>query len=117
MWCTAISCTCRKGGGSIDVNHFNSVRGAAVPECCTAAEATDPHALCSLGPINVQEAPYRFTYKGLLVRAEKRLSDGFQVLGSYAYSSNSGTNTGNGFNLDNWLQNTRPGRRTTSRTS
>ena len=53
-------------------------------------------------------APYRFTYKGLLVRAEKRLSNGFQVLGSYAYSSNTGTNTGNGFNLDNWLENQGP---------
>ena len=32
--------------------------------------ANDPHALCSLGPINVQVAPFRFTYKGLLLRAE-----------------------------------------------
>ena len=33
---------------------------------------------------------------------------GWQILGSYAYSRNAGTNAGNGFNLDNWLQNTGP---------
>ncbi|MBA3271941.1 MAG: TonB-dependent receptor, partial [Acidobacteria bacterium] len=71
-----------QAGGSIDVNHFNSVRGAAVPECA-AAEADDPTALCSLGPINVHKAPYRFTYKGLLVRVEQRFSKRFQALGSY----------------------------------
>ena len=97
-----------QGGGSIDLNHFNSARGALVPKCRTASEANDPNALCSLGAINVQKAPYHFTYKGLLVRAEKRLSSGFQVLGWYAYSSNAGTNSGNGFNLDNWLQNSGP---------
>jgi hypothetical protein len=96
-----------QAGGSIDVNHFNSIRGAAV-ERCTPAQADDPQALCSLGPINVQKVPYRFTYKGLVARLEKRLSNGFQVLGSYAYSRSSGTNSGNGFNLDNWLGNTGP---------
>ncbi|MEO5895003.1 MAG: TonB-dependent receptor [Vicinamibacterales bacterium] len=97
-----------QGGGSIDLNHFNSVRGAAVPRCTTGAQADDPHAFCSLGPINVQKAPFRFTYTGLVARIEKRLSKEFQVLGSYAYSRNSGTNTGNGFNLDDWLQNRGP---------
>jgi hypothetical protein len=96
-------------GGAIDVNHFNSARGPVLPKC-TDAQRNDPQALCSLGMIMVQEAPYRFTYKGLLVRAEKRLSNGFQVLGSYAYSSNTGTNASNsnGFNLDNWLENKGP---------
>jgi hypothetical protein len=96
-----------QGGGSIDVNHFNSIRGPVIA-VCTAGQRDDPRAVCSLGPINVQEAPYRFTYKGLLLRADKRFSRGFQMLGSYAYSSNTGTNVGNGFNLDNWLQNTGP---------
>ena len=52
--------------------------------------------------------PLPLTNKGLLVRAEKRFSRGFQVLGSYAYSRNSGTYPGNGFNLDNWLENRGP---------
>jgi hypothetical protein len=97
-----------QGGGSIDVNHFASVRGAVVPECSSVDQANDPDALCSLGAINVQRAPYRFTYRGLLMRVEKRLTSSFQVLGSYAYSSNTGTNTGNGFDLDNWLENRGP---------
>ena len=42
------------------------------------------------------------------VRADKRFSHGFQVLGSYAYSRNTGTSNDNGFNLYNWLQNTGP---------
>ena len=75
---------------------------------CTATQENDPQAICSRGPINVQEWQGRATYKGLLLRADKRFSHGFQVLGSYAYSSNTGTNNGNGFNLDNWLQNRGP---------
>src|SRR5262249_40568712 len=82
--------------------------GGRVIPACTAAQRTDPQALCSLGPINLQEAGGRATYKGLLLRAEKRFSHGFQVLGSYAFSSNTGTNGGNGFNLDKWLQNSGP---------
>src|SRR5262249_59704770 len=56
----------------------------------------------------VMEAPGRATYKGLLLRAEKRFSHGFQALGSYACSSNTGTSFRNGFNLENWLQNSGP---------
>ena len=94
-------------GPPLDLNHFNSTRGPVIP-VCNAAQRNDPRALCSLGPINVQEFPARATYKGLLLRADKRFSHGFQILGSYAYSSNTGTNTGNGFNLDNWLQSNGP---------
>ena len=94
-------------GGAIDVNHFNSIRGPVIP-ACTAALAADPRALCSLGPMTVQTAPYRYTYSGLLTRLEKRLSNGFQLLGSYAYSHSVGTHAGTGFNLDDWLQNTGP---------
>jgi hypothetical protein len=96
-----------QNGGAIDVNHYPSARGPVVPKC-SVAEATDPQAVCSLGAINVQVAPYRFTYKGLLVRLDRRMSHGVQLLGSYAWSRNSGTNTGNGFNLDDWLANTGP---------
>lgn len=96
-----------QNGGSFDVNQFNSARGPVIRRC-VGAEATDADAVCSRGAINVYVAPYRVTYKGLLLRAEKRLSGGWQVLGSYAYSSNAGTNAGPGFNLDNWLQNTGP---------
>jgi hypothetical protein len=43
-----------------------------------------------------------------LLRADKRFSHGFQFFGSYAYSRNAGNDNGNGFNLDNWLQNRGP---------
>jgi hypothetical protein len=96
-----------QNGGSIDVNHFNSVRGPVITKC-TGAQAGDPQAICSRGPINVQVAPFRDTYRGLLLRAEKRFSHGFQALGSYAYSNSTATRVDNGFNLDNWLQNAGP---------
>ena len=60
------------------------------------------------GKPSLRSSSLRINYKGLLLRAEKRLSHSFQVLGSYAYSSNTGTSFRNGFNLDNWLQNTGP---------
>ena len=90
--------TAREGLVAFDLNHFNSIRGPVLPNC-TGVEANDPHSVCSLGPINVMQAPGRATYKGMLLRAEKRFSHGFQVLGSYAYSSNTGTSFRNGFDL------------------
>ena len=98
-------------GDAIDLNHFDSkTRGPVIP-MCTSAQRDDPQALCSNGPINVAAPAGRVTYKGLLLRADKRLSRGFQLLSSYAYSSNTGTNgtgAGSGFNLDNWFENRGP---------
>jgi hypothetical protein len=91
-----------------DLNHFNSARGPVIPMCLTDAERNDAQALCSTGAIIVQTNAGRATYKGLLVRADKRFSRGFQLLGSWAYSSNTGTNSGNGFNLDDFLSNHGP---------
>lgn len=93
--------------GNIDVNHYNSSQGPAIPKC-TGTQASDPQAICSRGAIDVQEWEGRASYTGLLLRADKRFSHGFQVLASYAYSSNTGTNNVNGFNLLNWLQNSGP---------
>jgi hypothetical protein len=94
-------------GMSGDMNHFNSIHGPAVP-LCTSVQRSDPLALCSLGPITVQQSIGHATYTGLLVRAGKHFSHDFQFLGSYAYSNNTGTNSGSGFNLNNWAQNTGP---------
>ena len=94
-------------GGSLDLNHYNSVSERVISKC-TAAQQSDPKALCSTGPIDIWEPVGRATYKGLLLRADKRFSHGFQFLGSYAYSSNTGNNNGIGLNLDNWLQNRGP---------
>jgi hypothetical protein len=94
-------------GWSLDLNHFNSVRGPVISQC-VGAQQNDPQAVCTTGPINVAQTPGRATYKGLLLRADKRFSHGFQFLGSYAYSHNIGNDKTNGFNLDNWLQNRGP---------
>lgn len=106
------------GLGQLDQNHFNSARGPVIPRCLNEAQRHDPYALCSTGPINVQVNEGSSNYNGLLVRADKRFSNGFQLLGSWAFSSNIGTNagnsltanslTGNGFNLDDWLSNRGP---------
>lgn len=95
------------GKAGIDLNRYNSIHGPAIPGC-VGAQVNDPQAICSAGPIDVHVTPARATYKGLLLRAEKRLSHRFQILGSYAFSSTTGTNAGNGLNLDNWLQSTGP---------
>jgi hypothetical protein len=95
------------GPAGVDLNHFNSLAGPVIP-VCTPAQRNDPQAICSTGPINVQQSAGRAAYKGLLLRADKRFSRGFQMLASYAYSSNTGTNSANGFNLDKWLQNYGP---------
>jgi hypothetical protein len=96
------------GMGQLDLNRINRARGRVIPQCTTAQQRNDPRALCSNGPINVQANVGRTGYKGLLVRADKRFSHGFQLLGSWAYSSNTGTNIGSGFNLDDWLGNRGP---------
>ncbi len=91
--------------GFLDFNHFNSVRGPVLPRC-VGAQRDDPKALCSLGPINVFANFGRAVYKALLLRVDRRFSRGFQLLASYAYSSNVGLNSGagSGFNLDNWFE-------------
>lgn len=93
--------------GRIDVNHFSSARDPVLP-VCSDTQSTDPQALCSLGPISLTSGIGSATYRGLLVRAEKRLSHGLQFLASYAYSSNVGDNFDIGFNNDNPLGNRGP---------
>jgi hypothetical protein len=94
-----------QNGGAIDVNHFNSIRGPVI-STCVGAQRNDPHALLS-GPINVYEAPYRATNKGLLVRAEKRFSRGFpspRLVRVFEQYRKCRSSPGNGFNLYNWLE-------------
>jgi len=75
-------------GGSfpqkLDVNHFNAARGPLLSRCSTSEQKIDPTASCSLGPITSTVGIGEGRYRGLLVRAEKRYSHGWQFLGSYA---------------------------------
>jgi hypothetical protein len=90
-----------------DLNHFFRSAGPVLP-VCTQAERADPAALCSVGPIESFTPIGRAQYRGLLVRADKRLSRGWQFRGSYAFSSNVGHIFDVGFNNDAWLQNYGP---------
>jgi hypothetical protein len=99
-------------GGSfpllIDVDHFSAARGPLLPLCVTNDQKMDPTASCSLGPISSTVGIGEGQYRGVLVRAEKRYSHGWQFLGSYAYSSGTGTGFMSGFNNDDPLANYGP---------
>lgn len=70
----------------VDLNHYNAVGGPVIP-ACSAANATVPGVQCSNGPIGATISGGRGTYKGLLVRADKRFSHRHQVGVSYALAS------------------------------
>jgi hypothetical protein len=95
------------GTGATDFNHFLSVHDRVLP-LCTGAQRTDPDALCSLGPIFVFSPIGRARYEGLLIRADKRFNQYWQLLFSYAYSSNVGNSFTNGFDNDQPLANYGP---------
>jgi hypothetical protein len=92
----------------LDLNHFNAARGPLLPLCSTSEQNIDPTASCSLGPITSTVGIGEGQYRGLLVRAEKRYSHGWQFLGSYAYSSGTGNGFMSGFNNDDPLANYGP---------
>ena len=99
---------------NIDYNRYNSTQGPVLPRC-TAAAKNDPLAACSNGAIGFDNSAGLTRYKGLLVRVEKRFSRHVQFLGSYALSSNVGSNAlrassavSSGFNNDNWFENYGP---------
>jgi hypothetical protein len=83
-----------------DYNHFFSVRGPVIP-VCLGAQRDDPLAQCSAGPITVVDEFARATYRGVLMRLEKRLAKNTQFLVSYAYSKNVGNNR---VNNDDWFE-------------
>ncbi len=91
----------------IDANHFTNARGPVL-QICSDAQSGDPKANCSLGPISLTSGIGSARYTGLLVRAEKRFSRGWEFLASYAYSSDVGDNFGTGFNNDDPLGNYGP---------
>jgi hypothetical protein len=96
----------------VDLNHYNAVSGPVIPPC-TAATATVPLVNCSNGPIGTTNSGGRGTYKGLLVRADKRFSHRHQVGVSYALASDINMYGAQKLytpvtNLNNWLQNVGP---------
>ncbi len=95
------------GASGIDFNHFLAAGGPVLP-VCAAKQRSDPQALCSLGPIYGFTGTGSATYKGLLVRAEKRLSRRWQFLASYAFASDVGNSFSNGLDYKNLLANYGP---------
>jgi hypothetical protein len=103
----------------IDYNRWNSRGGAVIPRC-VGSQRNDVTARCSTGNMFFDTTIGRARYRGLLVRVEKRLARGFQLLGSYAlgsYVGTNGTGTGTvepnggrvfGFNNDDWFENYGP---------
>jgi hypothetical protein len=72
-----------------DFNHFNRITalgGPVIPRC-TPAQASNPAAACSNGPISVIQSGGRDQYKALLVKVDKRFENRFQFTASYALSS------------------------------
>ena len=74
-------------GTSVDFNRFNAIDGPVIPRCATTAQANDPAAQCSAGPINFWWPGAEATYKGLLVRVDKRFSRRYQFTAAYALQS------------------------------
>jgi hypothetical protein len=74
---------------ALDLNLFNrrADRGGPVLPRCTAAQRTDPSAICSNGAIRVFQSIDRNAYKALLVKLDKRFSNRYQFTASYALSS------------------------------
>jgi hypothetical protein len=96
----------------VDLNHYTAVSGPLIP-ACTAANAQLPFAGCSNGPIQATISGGRGTYKGLLVRADKRFSHRHAVQISYALASDQNVYGIRQLdtpitNLNNWMQNVGP---------
>jgi hypothetical protein len=96
----------------VDLNHYTAVGGPLIP-ACTAATAEVPGVGCSNGPIQASIAGGRGTYKGLLVRADKRFSHRHQVQIAYALASDQNIYGIRQLdtpieNLNNWMQDVGP---------
>jgi hypothetical protein len=96
----------------VDLNQFFAVSGPIIPRC-SAESASVPGIPCSNGPIGASISGGRSTYKGLLVRGDKRFSRGFQAQVSYALQDQQGIYGMFDLytpitNLNNWFQNVGP---------
>ena len=88
--------------GDVDYNRFNRVAGPIIPKCTSTAQANDPTANCSTGPIEFRAPVGRSDYKALLVKVEKRMAKRYQFTASYSMTRMYGMNGVS--NLDNWFE-------------
>lgn len=92
----------RQEVGSLDYNRFFRVSGPVIPRC-TGTQASQPLANCSTGSIGVRAPIGRSNYNALLVKVDKRFSQRYQMMVSYALANAHGMNSVT--NLDNWFEN------------
>ena len=104
----------------VDRNRFNRAavsqvdpvtgRGSTAPNpvipVCVGAQALNPQAQCSTGPIAISQNGADFDYMGLHVKVDKRFSSRYLFTASYALSKFVGFNgLGNGvYNLDDFYE-------------
>jgi hypothetical protein len=81
----------RENMGDVDLNRWSAAQGPVI-RACQGPELLDPTGQCPSGPITVQMSGGLASYKGLLVKLERRWAGRHQMLGSYALSSNRGFN-------------------------
>jgi hypothetical protein len=74
-------------GASVDYNRFNAIGGPIIPACTSFAQANDPNAECSSGPINFWWPGATSVYRALLVKVDKRFSHRYQFTASYAFQN------------------------------
>jgi hypothetical protein len=77
------------------------VRNPVVP-LCTGTQSSDPRAICSTGAIGVSHSGANYRYTGLHVKVDKRFSNRFLFVGSYALSKYTGFN--GVINFDNFYE-------------
>jgi hypothetical protein len=85
---------------TVDRNRINRAAslGGPVIRQCVGAEAHDPSAQCSNGPVEVLEAGGSEQYRALLVKLDKRFSRRYSFTASYALSSLRGFDYGRDLN-------------------
>jgi Carboxypeptidase regulatory-like domain/TonB dependent receptor len=81
-----------------DRNRFNSLNGPVLPRCAPE-NAFNPRAICSNGAINVSHSGAMFRYTGLHLKLDKRFTNRYLFVASYALSRFMGHN--GIINLDN----------------
>lgn len=88
---------------NLDYNYFNRPEdfGGQQLRRCVGAEAADPTAQCSNGPISFISSNGREQYRGLHLKLDKRFSTRYQFTASYALSSLRGFFQTE--NLNNWF--------------
>ena len=79
-------------GSSVDYNHFSAVNGPVIPMCPSAPNDFDPTHQCSNGQISFWYPGGNATYKGLLLKVDKRFSHRYQFTASYALQDSKSIN-------------------------